>query len=526
MPTPENATLPLIFAACKPKEDVRAGTMADAEFAADLSMVLRGSAPPEYLKPSLFFANTYPTRGLKNLLANVCSRLSHGTGVASIFRLDTSYGGGKTHGLIALIHAVRSGNAVPGIEEFVAPEDIPSGEVQIAAFDGENADPTNGRLMESGLRAFTPWGELAYGLRGKAGYDLVKPSDIARVAPGADTLRELFGSVPTLILLDELSVYLRKVGNIPNAKEQLTAFLTAIFKAVESSPNAVLVYTLAVGKDGKAADAYGAENQFIAQQMAELESVSARKATILNPTEDDETVQVLKRRLFQSVDDSAAEQVVAAYRALWMNNREALPTDAIGPEAMDTFRASYPLHPEVLATLTGKTATVANFQRVRDTVEAAVYKVLRERIKLFGYVVGKLQPILSQVAGQITRAVLSGKSDGAAETVVEDIQRGAAEAEKAAFDLDSLLAGEPPDEDRTPALYDLGDLGKLLKDHEQMLPDIQIALRSEKQAFYQAPGMETPIRVTVNAESYDDHLENVELWSPGNPLFPWQKREQ
>jgi hypothetical protein len=365
MPTPENAIIPLIFAACKPKEDVRAGTMADAEFAADLSMVLRGSAPPEYLKPSLFFANTYPTRGLKNLLANVCSRLSHGTGVASIFRLDTSYGGGKTHGLIALIHAVRSGNSVPGIEEFVAPEDLPSGEVQIAAFDGENADPTNGRLMESGLRAFTPWGELAYGLRGKAGYDLVKPSDVARVAPGADTLRELFGSIPTLILLDELSVYLRKVGNIPNAKEQLTAFLTAIFKAVESSPNAVLVYTLAVGKDGKAADAYGAENQFIAQQMAELESVSARKATILNPTEDDETVQVLKRRLFKSVDDTAAEHVVAAYRALWMMNREALPADAITPETMDTFRASYPLHPEVLATLTGKTATVANFQRVR-----------------------------------------------------------------------------------------------------------------------------------------------------------------
>ena len=160
-----------------------------------------------------------------------------------------------------------------------------------------------------------------------------------------------------------------------------------------------------------------------------------------------------------------------------------------------------------------------------DTVEAAVYKVLRERIKLFGDVVGKLQPILSQVAGQITRAVLSSKSDGAAETVVEDIQRGAAEAEKAAFDLDSLLAGVPPDEDRTPALYDLGDLGKILKDHELMLPDIQIELRSEKQAFYQAPGMETPIRVTVNAESYDDHLENVELWSPGNPLFPWPKHE-
>jgi hypothetical protein len=365
MPTPENASLPLIFTACQPKDDVRSGTMADAEFAADLSMVLRGDAPPEYRDPALFFANTFPTRGLKNLLANVCSRLSRGTGVASIFRLDTSYGGGKTHGLIALIHAARGGRSIAGIEEFVALEDIPSSAVQIAAFDGENADPANGRAMEAGLRAFTPWGELAYQLRGKAGYELVKPSDIARVAPGADTLRELFGGLPTLILLDELSVYLRKVSNIPDARAQLTAFLTAVFKAVESSPNAVLVYTLAVGKDGKASDAYGAENQFIAQQMAELESVSARKATILNPTEDDETVQVLKRRLFKSVDTAAAEQVVQAYLALWQTNRESLPANAVSPETVDTFRASYPLHPEVLATLTGKTATVANFQRVR-----------------------------------------------------------------------------------------------------------------------------------------------------------------
>ena len=71
---------------------MRSGTMADAEFAADLSMVVRGEAPAEDEKPELFFANTFPTRGLKNLLTNVCSRLSRGSGVASIFRLDTSYG--------------------------------------------------------------------------------------------------------------------------------------------------------------------------------------------------------------------------------------------------------------------------------------------------------------------------------------------------------------------------------------------------------------------------------------------------
>jgi hypothetical protein len=156
-----------------------------------------------------------------------------------------------------------------------------------------------------------------------------------------------------------------------------------------------------------------------------------------------------------------------------------------------------------------------------DTVEAAVYKVLRERIKLFGDVVGKLQPILSQVAGQITKAVLTTEGVAAAETIVENIERNAAQAEAAAFDLDSLLGGQPIDEVRAAPLYDLGTLRQVLRDHEQFLPDIRVEERSEKELFYQGPGMNTPNRVTASPEYYEDHLEDVELWSPGNPLFPW-----
>ena len=99
--------------------------------------------------------------------------------------------------------------------------------------------------------------------------------------------------------------------------------------------------------------------------MAEIESVSARKATLLNPTEEDETVQVLRRRLFEHIDDARAAAVVDAYRALWTGHQDALAGDAARPETVDQFRASYPLHPHVLDTLTGKTATLANFQRVR-----------------------------------------------------------------------------------------------------------------------------------------------------------------
>ena len=359
------ATLPSIFSVCKPKDDVLQGTMADAEFAADLAQVLRGNAPAQYADPARFFSNTYPTRGLKDLLLNVCGRLSSGKGVASIFRLDTSYGGGKTHGLIALVHAVRSGRTVPNISEFVDPSLLPAGNVRIAAYDGENADPSNGRRMPSGILAYTPWGELAEQLAGSAGYERIRRSDESRTAPGSETLQELFGGEPTLILLDELSVYLRKVQSMPAARDQLTAFLTALFKAVESTPNAVLVYTLAVGRDGKAQDAYTQENQFLAEKMAEAESVSARKATLLNPTEDDETVLVLRRRLFESIDEDLATQVVDAYRALWSAQRDSIPDEAMKPEIVESFRRSYPFHPEVLDTLTGKTATLANFQRVR-----------------------------------------------------------------------------------------------------------------------------------------------------------------
>ncbi|WJI23798.1 hypothetical protein MZ909_11415 [Thermosynechococcus sp. B0] len=97
------AGLPSLFQVCTPRADVRQGQILDSDFAADLAQVIRGQAPPAYQDPQQFFAHTHPTRGLRQLLTSVCQRLqgSHEQ-VGAIFRLDTSYGGGKTHALIAL----------------------------------------------------------------------------------------------------------------------------------------------------------------------------------------------------------------------------------------------------------------------------------------------------------------------------------------------------------------------------------------------------------------------------------------
>ena len=360
------SSLPTVFDLCQPRPDVLAGRVADADFAADLASVIAGTASAEYANPTRFFANTYPTGGLRDLLANVCARLSGGGGeAAAIFRLDTTYGGGKTHGLIALLHAAGGMRGVANASEFIDdPKRLPTGTVRIAAFDGENADPANGRDVGDGVLAYTPWGEIAYALAGGAGYERVRRSDEQGVAPGAETLRELFGGEPALILLDELAVYLRKVWRSRGAAQQFTAFLTSLFKAVEGAPNAALVYTLAVGADGRAMDAYSEENQFVANTMAEAMSVSARKATLLNPTQDDETVPVLLRRLFERVDDGKG-QVINAYQTLWREQRESLTEKAARPETARDFAASYPFHPDVLTTLKGKTSTLSEFQRVR-----------------------------------------------------------------------------------------------------------------------------------------------------------------
>lgn len=132
-----------------------------------------------------------------------------------------------------------------------------------------------------------------------------------------------------------------------------------------STPQVALVYTLAVGKEDKAGDAYKEENERAAAAMSEAESVAVRSTTPLNPTEEDETPNVLRARLFETVDLEAAQSVIAAYGHGWNSNRDALPADAADPELRDRFARSYPLHPKLLEMLTEKTSSLSTFQRTR-----------------------------------------------------------------------------------------------------------------------------------------------------------------
>ncbi|MCB9932998.1 MAG: ATP-binding protein [Planctomycetes bacterium] len=368
-----------VFDLCQPREDVAKGRIKDEELAANLGAVISGtSTAKEYTDPKRFFELTHPTRGLRALLENVCRRLGGAGGEKnSVIRLDTQYGGGKTHSLIALYHTLRGMKGVPNAKEFVDPALLPKGKVNIASMDGEDSDPANGTNLERGIVAYTLWGEMAYRLRGREGFELLRKSDEQRVAPGAQTIAQLLGGEPALIMIDEVSVYLRKAAKAdPSAASQFSAFLQALIKAVSSTPRTALVCTLAVRDDDKQArDAYREEHRIALEAFNEALSIASRTLMQIDPTEEDETVDVLRRRLFERVDESGAKGNLDAYTKLWERNRDLLPAEALSPETREQFRRGFPLHPETMNVMTEKLSSLQKFQRTRGMLRLLVRTV-------------------------------------------------------------------------------------------------------------------------------------------------------
>ena len=124
------STLLSITATCTPRADVLEGQLSDLMFAANLDKIVREpESYPVYGDPEQFFAITHPTVGLKRLMSRTFGRLSgakvegaeHG-----VIRSQTTFGGGKTHGLIAVYHVAR-GARPPALSEFIDPDLLPVG---------------------------------------------------------------------------------------------------------------------------------------------------------------------------------------------------------------------------------------------------------------------------------------------------------------------------------------------------------------------------------------------------------------
>lgn len=133
-----------IFDTCIPRDEILAGELSLDLFAAKLRLVVEGTAPQVYQDSRIFFANTFPTDGLKTLIAEVFGRLAGTTAGSPIIRLETSFGGGKTHDEIALWHIARNGRQIEGLERFADLSMIPDHPIRVAALACQDLDPING----------------------------------------------------------------------------------------------------------------------------------------------------------------------------------------------------------------------------------------------------------------------------------------------------------------------------------------------------------------------------------------------
>jgi len=139
-----------IFSNCVPREEVLEGNLSEEIFAAKLKQVVDGNAPKVYQDPQTFFANTFPTNGLKTLITEVFGRLTGRDTGSPVIRLETSFGGGKTHDEIAIWHIAKNGRCISGLERFVSDLTIiPDRPIQVAAIACQDLDPVNGVLLDT-----------------------------------------------------------------------------------------------------------------------------------------------------------------------------------------------------------------------------------------------------------------------------------------------------------------------------------------------------------------------------------------
>lgn len=372
-----------IFELCTPREEVTKGSLSQDIFAARLKDVMDGVGDNVYRDARSFFENTFPTSGLKTLLTDALGRLiGDATGKNAILRLETAFGGGKSHNLIALYH-VASGKAPSQlVEKFtgVAIPKIKPGDIKIAGVVGSDLDPTLGiSHPQDGITTYTLWGEIAYQLGGSAGYALVQESDRKKIAPGTGLFEALVGNRPALIMLDEIARHLRAAFAVSaesgqsTLADQTVAFMMSLLEFSASKERCLVVLTLA----GET-DAFAKETEFVRQKLAETLQISARQERVLTPTTENEVYSIVTHRLFKSVDRGKAKSTLERYARYYaeMAERNAeLPQKCLRAEYVQELTTAYPFHPELLSTLSLKTSTIPNFNQTRGALRLLAYVV-------------------------------------------------------------------------------------------------------------------------------------------------------
>ena len=355
----------------QPHEDVATGDFRKAEFAADLAKVHKDVAPDEYRDPQEFFARTYLTEGLSTLLVGAAKRLSD-LGGDPVVELQTNFGGGKTHSMLALYH-MAGGTSVrdlAGLDQLLTDHNVtvPSG-IKRAVIVGTSRSPMDTLALENGPEIRTTWGEMAWQLGGAEGFRQVAEHDAKGIAPGSDLLESLFREhAPCLILIDEWVAYLRqiyKTDDLPAGSfDSNLTFVQSLTEAVKASPRTLLVAALPasqieVGGEG------GSE------ALTRLQQTFSRVESSWSPASQEESYEIVRRRLFQEIPGKLCphrDNTLKQFAKLYRENPNEFPRDSADLGYRNKMETAYPVHPELFDQLYTTWGSLERFQRTRGVL--------------------------------------------------------------------------------------------------------------------------------------------------------------
>jgi predicted AAA+ superfamily ATPase len=379
----------------RPHQDVASGNFTAAEFAADLYFVSHGEGSREYVDPVEFFRRTYLTAGLKDLLSWAARRIGGDANASPVVNLQTNFGGGKTHSMLALWHLL-SGRELAEypqeLQELLAGHEIAAlGQIAArAALVGNHIAAGKGSLKPGGTRVRTLWGELAWQLGaargGQAGaqeaFGIVADADATRSNPGAALHRLIAAHAPCLILIDEWVAYARQLYGRDDLDggsfDTQFTFAQTLTEVVKSVPGAMLVVSIPASSDtpseeererGGSDIEVGGLNGRAA--LERLQQVIRRTADQWRPATSRESFEIVRRRLFEEPDAAARadiDVVARTFTEFYARHRGEFPAGTAEVAFEERIKAAYPIHPELFDRLYQDWSTLARFQRTRGVL--------------------------------------------------------------------------------------------------------------------------------------------------------------
>lgn len=277
-----------------------------------------------------FFSRNFVTHGMDQLFREGLLRLS-GKSDQAVFELTQAMGGGKTHMMIALGLLARH----PHLRSDILSADLAArlelGETRIAAFNGRN-NPDN-----------YIWGEIATQL-GAA--EAIKPY-WANGPKAVDQRqwKEIIGSKPTLILLDELPPYLDNASTQVFGQGTLANMavysLSSLMSAALELPNCAIVVANLSGS-------YKAQTKALADAISNLQQETRRQAMTITPVQlaGNEIYEILKKRLIDDIDERVIPDVAEEYAQQIKKAEDGGYIVASSIEQIaEQVRETYPFHP-------------------------------------------------------------------------------------------------------------------------------------------------------------------------------------